>query len=49
MIHSENDDLLFESDLDIDNNLVYTGVISADLEDSKDIVNGKLKSIDLGK
>jgi hypothetical protein len=37
MIHSENDDLLFESDLDIDNNLVYTGVISADLEDSKDI------------
>lgn len=33
----ENGNLLFESDIDIDYNLVYTGVVSVDNEDSNDI------------
>jgi hypothetical protein len=37
MLHSADDDLLFESDINIDYNLAYTGVISADIEDRKDI------------
>ena len=37
MLHSANDGLLFESDINIDYNLAYTGVISEDIEDSKDI------------
>ena len=33
----ENGDLLFETDIDIDYNLVYTGVVSADSEELGDI------------
>jgi len=36
-IHSENDNLLFESDINIDNNLVYTAVVSEDDKDHNDI------------
>jgi len=37
LIHSPNGNLLFESDIDIDYNLAYTAVVSADEENKKDI------------
>lgn len=37
LIHSANGNLLFESDIDIDHNLTYTAVVSADDEEQNDI------------
>jgi len=37
LIHSEDGNLLFESDIDIDYNLTYTAVVSADEEDQNEI------------